>query len=185
MIGASDPDRSTAALADWAVERIGRGPGGRVLHVECADGSLVRRMGALGFDAAGADPAAHTGSETIVRAGALERLATERRSSLGGLVLSGFTDAVSPASARAVAHLAAVQLQPSGIVVIVSAHPPRPEDGDPITSDLAVRRPLHPVTWCHLLARYGFGEITVSDAAGDLPGPAGPSALYAIVGRRV
>ncbi|MGA8682460.1 MAG: hypothetical protein WB592_18425, partial [Acidimicrobiales bacterium] len=166
---------------DWALERLGRGSGGRVLHVECAEGGLVRRMAAVGYEATGADPAADT-SESILRGGALERLGVERRSSLGGLVLSGVTEEVSPASARAIAHLASSRLRPGGVVVIVSAHPRRPSDDDPITSDLTRRRPLHPVTWCHLLARYGFGEITVFDPSGGAGGATG--ALYAVAGRR-
>ncbi|HXY43143.1 MAG TPA: hypothetical protein VEH29_03055 [Acidimicrobiales bacterium] len=181
-VGCSQPDTSAAALADWALERIGRGPGGRVLHVECADGGLVRRMAACGYDAAGADPAA-VASGRIARGSALERLGAERRSSLGGLVVSGMTDQVSPASARAIAHLASSRLQSGGVVVIVSAHPRPPGGDDPITSDLSLRRPLHPVTWCHLLARYGFAEITVFDPAGTSAAGA-PGALYAVAGRR-
>ena len=180
-IGSTEPDGPAAMVADWALERLGRGSGGRVLHVECAEGGLVRRMAAVGYEATGADPAADT-SESILRGGALERLGVERRSSLGGLVLSGVTEEVSPASARAIAHLASSRLRPGGVVVIVSAHPRRPSDDDPITSDLTRRRPLHPVTWCHLLARYGFGEITVFDPSGGAGGATG--ALYAVAGRR-
>jgi len=182
-IGARDASGADAVVADWAIERIGRRPGGQVLHVECGEGALVARMAELGHTASGADPATEP-SESILRAAALERLGRQARSSLDGLVLSGVTDDVSPASARALAHLAASRLRSDGVVVIVSSHPPAPGRDDPITADLARRRPLHPVTWCHLLARYGFGEITVFDP--QSPDEAGAAeALYGVAGRRV
>jgi hypothetical protein len=151
------------------------------LHVECGEGGLVRRLATLGFDATGADPAAEP-TDTILRGGALEHLGGERRSSLGGLVLSGVTEEVSPASARALAHLAASRLRDGGVVVVVSSHPIASVGADPITSDLALRHPLHPVTWCHLLARFGFREITVLDRAGGSGAGSSTSALYAVAG---
>jgi hypothetical protein len=39
------------------------------------------------------------------------------------------------------------------------------------------------VTWCHLLARYGFGEITVFDPAGQHASALGDG-LYGVAGRR-
>ena len=35
---------------------------------------------------------------------------------------------------------------------------------DPVAADLASGRPMHPVTWCHLLAHYGLSELTMFDA---------------------
>jgi hypothetical protein len=183
-LGAPTTDSAVTVLEDWIVERIGRGPGGSVLHVECGDGALVRRLAEAGFEATGADAAAEASSGTITRASCVEHLGAQRRSSLGGLVLSGATERVSPASARALAHLSSTRLGEGGIAVLVSAHPDRVTDADPITSDLAVRRPMHPVTWCHLLARYGFSEITVFNPgdAGGRPGDGG--VLYAIAATR-
>ena len=182
VLGTQSTDPIITALEDWIVERLGRVAGGRVLHVECGDGAFVQRLNEAGFRASGADPATDMESETISRASGLEHLGAQRRSSLQGVVLSGATERVSPGSARALAHLAATRLRAGGITVLVSPHPDRVDGGDPITSDLA-RRPLHPVTWCHLFARYGFGEITVFD-----PGPADGSgaagALYAVAARR-
>lgn len=180
-IGALDPDVGAELMVGWAIERVGRAPTGRVLHVESGEGGLVARLAAVGFDALGADPAAQP-SETVQRAGALERLGGVQRSSLASLILSGVTDEVSPASARALAHLARSRLQREGTVIVVSAHPRRIDEEDPVTADLTVRRPLHPVTWCHLLARHGFSEITVFDPAGGNPTePTGT--LFAISGR--
>jgi hypothetical protein len=181
-LGARPASPAFTALEDWIVERIGRGPGERVLHVECGGGALVRRLAGAGLRTIGADPATTVESETIKRASGVEFLGAQRRSSLGGLVLSGATERVSPASARALAHLSSTRLLQGGIVVLVSAHPGRMIDDDPISSDLTVRRPLHPVTWCHLLARYGFGEITVFDPGGTgSSGDAG--SFYAIAAR--
>jgi hypothetical protein len=182
LLGTSAQDASLEALADWTIERLGRGPGGRVLHLECADGVLVQRLAVLGYQAEGADPAPAAVSASLVRAGAIERLGAEGRARLGGLVLSGVTERVSPGSARAIAHLASSRLRHGGVVVVVSSHPGARDD-DPIVSDLAVRRPLHPVTWCHLLARYGFGEITVFDPAGQQASSLGQG-LYGVAGRR-
>ncbi len=166
QIGAPDPDAATSLLVDWVVERISRGPGGRMLHVECTEGGLVNRLLDLGYDALGADPMAPP-SEHRIRAGALEYLGVTKRSSLGALVVSGVTDEVTPAGARALAHLARTRLGPGGIVVVVSTHPRATDEEDPITADLNLRRALHPVTWCHLLARYGFVAITVYDPSGS------------------
>ena len=180
VLGTRSTDPAVTALEDWITERLGRVPGGRVLHIECGDGALVRRLNEAGFRATGADPATAMESATIGRASGLEHLGAQRRSSLHGVVLSGATERVSPGSARALAHLAATRLRPGGIAVFVSPHPDRVDGGDPITSDLA-RRPLHPVTWCHLLARYGFGEITVF--APGVAGRSGAGALYAVAAR--
>jgi hypothetical protein len=191
-VGTQSADSGIAAIEDWIVDRVGRRPGGRVLHAECRDGALVRRLSGAGHDASGADPVTAGGNGDagrIVRASALECLGAQRRSSLSGLVLSGVTEDVSPGSARALAHLASTRLERGGIVVLASPHPRRVASGDPITSDLASRRPLHPVTWCHLLARYGFVEITVFDPGdgGNVPAtgtPAAAGSLYAVAARR-
>ena len=183
-LGAPSTNPTTTVLEDWIVDRLRRSGGGRVLHVECGEGALVRRLAVAGFEATGADPATEPQSGTVTRAAALEHLGGQRRSSLHGLVLSGATERVSPGSARAFAHLASTRLQHGGIVVLVSPHPDRVGSADPISSDLAARRPLHPVTWCHLLARYGFGEITVFDPGVHGRHPGGAGALYAIAARR-
>jgi hypothetical protein len=154
-------------LEDWAFERLKQAPGAPVLHVECGDGNFVRRLAANGYSASGADPFGAVESASIRRAGALEALGRTSRSSLGGLILSGVTDRVNAARARSLVHLAASHLRPGAVVIIVSADPERESDGDVIASDLSERRSLHPVTWCHLLGRYGFGLITVED--GDQP----------------
>jgi hypothetical protein len=185
--GADPADRrkdSDRELEDWAVERLTRSAGGPVVHVECGDGALVRRLAAAGLDAAGADPAgtslrgspAGDTADSMVRAGALECLGSCSRSSLGGLVLSGVTERLSPGRARALTHLAATRLRPGAVIVVLSAHP---DDGggDVVSADLSPGRALHPVTWCHLLSRYGLAELTVNDPVAQ------PSHRYAVAAR--
>jgi hypothetical protein len=180
-------------LERWVIERLEGCPPGVVLHVECGDGAFVEALIAAGHEATGADPAAETAGK-FARSGALECLGGEARHCLGGLVVSGATERVTPGSARALIHLASTRLRPGGIVVLVSAHPSAGA-GDPISADLASRRPLHPVTWCHLLARFGFAEITVFDrdtefgragsvAAGNVPEAEGTRGAYAVAARR-
>jgi len=181
---ANGPRNAQRELEDWAIERLGRAGGGPIVHVECGDGALVRRLAGAGFDSAGADPAgdavrgspAVTTTDSVVRAGALEFLGSCSRSSLGGLVLSGITERLSPGRARALTHLAATRLRPGGVVVVISAHPDNGA-GDVVSADLSPGRPLHPVTWCHLLSRYGLAELTVNDPVGQ------PSHRYAVAAR--
>lgn len=183
--GGDRAEEGDRELEDWAVERLTRSGGGPIIHVECGDGTLVRRLAKAGFDSAGADPAgsASRGSpegdttHSVVRAGALEFLASCTKSSLGGLVLSGVTERLSPGRARALAHLAATRLRPGAVIVVVSAHPDH-GGGDVISADLSPGRPLHPVTWCHLLSRYGLAELTVNDPVGR------SSHHYAVAARR-
>ena len=172
------------AIEDLVADRLLRHGVPHVVHAECGDGSLLRRLSEHGLPGEGADPAwdgaadAGRAGETggphgevggrlqVVRAGALEYLGGKRSGSLGALVLSGITDGLRPSSARALVHLAAGKLRRGGTVAIVSRRPGSLADMDPIGADLSAKRPLRPVTWCHLLSRYGFGDITVHDEAG-------------------
>ncbi len=164
-------------LADTGIDRFLEeqlgSPGGPVLHLESGDGLLVERLRAEGLDARGADPRHRQGRE---RRGALEALAETPRESLGGLVLSGVTDRVTPSSARALAQLAATRLAPGARLVLFSANPVPLRQSDPVASDLSPGRPLHPVTWCHLLARLGLEEIVVRESA--------EGSAYAVAARR-
>ena len=128
---------------------------GPVVHAECGDGGLVEQMLALGLDARGADPdlgERRAGRSTrLSAAGALEYLGAFPTGSLGGLVLTGAVERQRPGGARALARLAASRLAPGAAVVLVSCWPESTTLADPVAADLSGRRPLHPVTWCHLL----------------------------------
>ncbi len=154
-LGDADLDRFVAARFTGR-----RGP---VLHAECGDGRLVARLREAGVDIRGVDPRL---ADREQRRGALEALAGAEKASLSGILLSGTTDRVTPGSARALARLAATRLAPGGALVLLSAAPGPRDESDPVLSDLSRGRPLHPVTWCHLLARLGLEEISVRETAG-------------------
>jgi hypothetical protein len=166
-------------LLAWAVERLSTpaAPGDQlppwpVLHVECGDGRVVEALGARGLDARGADPrlSDRSGGDTsIVAAGALEYLGATASETLGGVLLSGVVDRLRPGAARALAQLVARCLAPGGVVVLVSARPEVIVAIDPVAADLAPGRPMHPVTWCHLLARFGLSELTVFEPDASEP----------------
>jgi len=166
-------------LLDWVLERLAATASlgdaeaaGLVLHAECGDGRVVEVLAARGHDARGADPqrSARAGGDTnIVAAGALEYLAATPSDSLNGLLLTGVVDRLRPGAARALAHLAARRLAPGGVVVLVSMRPEVAVAMDPVAADLASGRPVHPVTWCHLLARYGLSELAVFEPDASEP----------------
>jgi len=180
------------ATIGWVLERL-ESVSGRVAHVECGDGWLLRRL-AEHHEVAGADPAAPGGEAGagiagagIARAGGLEWLGRQPNGSLGGIVCSEMTDRMRPGSARALCQVIAKRLAPGGVVVVLGTSPESLLLEDPVAADLRPGRPFHPVTWCHLLARYGLEAITVRDpAAGTtraLPSPAGANG-YAVAAKR-
>lgn len=158
-----------ADLEDWVLDHVARpSASGRAVHVECGSGELLGRLERAGFAAFGADPSAGGAPPDVrvARAGALGYLGGLERSSLEALVLTGVTETLSPRAARALVHLASTRLRPGGRLAVLSARPGVLEASDPVRADLTPGRPLHPVTWCHLLARYGFSEVTVRDEGG-------------------
>jgi hypothetical protein len=143
-----------------------------VVHAECSDGRVVEALVARGIDARGADPhrpARANGNTNIVAAGALEYLGATPSDTLDGILLTGVVDRLRPGAARALAELVASRLAPGGVVVLVSARPEAAAAVDPVASDLAPGRPVNPVTWCHLFARYGLSGLSVFDAEGSEP----------------
>jgi len=185
--GALHPTIEGPLLA-WVLEHLGGAEasedapelGRLVLHAECGDGRVVEALAARGLDARGADPrrsSRASGDTNIAAAGALEYLGATPNGTLDGLLLSGVVDQLRPGAARALAHLAASRLKPGGVVVLVSARPEATVAIDPVAADLAPGRPLHPVTWCHLLARYGLTELGVFEPDATDPDVFAVSAL--------
>jgi hypothetical protein len=176
-------------LLAWVVERLSAAvpngaqeAAGLVLHAECGDGRVVEALAARGFQARGADPGAAAradGDSRIVAAGALEYLGATVSGTLDGLLLTGVVDRLRPGDGRVLAQLAARCLAPGGVVVLVSARPEAVVALDPVAADLAHRRPLHPVTWCHLLARYGLSVLAVFEPETSEPD------LFAISAQRL
>jgi hypothetical protein len=159
------------SLLDWILDRLAAAGAEDatdaprlVLRVECGDGRIVDALAARGLDARGADPrlaARAAGASKIVGAGGLEYLGATPADTLDGLLLTGVVDRLRPGAARALAHLAASRLASGGVVVLVSARPEVAVAIDPVAADLASGRPIHPVTWCHLLARYGLSRLEI------------------------
>ena len=178
------------ALLKWTLDRLSSAPqheGGPrpVLHAECGDGRLVELLAARGLDARGADPgfsARARGDASIVAGGALEYLGATPPASFDGLLLTGVVERLRPGAARALARLAARSLAPGGVVVLVSARPEANMAKDPVTADLALGRPLHPVTWCHLLAQSGMLDLEVFEPDASDPDAREPE-LFAVSAR--
>ena len=166
-------------LLAWVLERLSaaapepaRAVPALVLHAECGDGRVVEALAARGLDARGADPRAAVradGDTRIVAAGALEYLGATLSGTLDGLLLTGVVDRLRPGGGRALAQLAARCLAPGGVVVLVSTRPEAVVAMDPVAADLAHGRPLHPVTWCHLLARYGLSVLATFEPDSSEP----------------
>jgi hypothetical protein len=186
--GTTHPSIEGPLLA-WVLERLSaaapkeaREVPGLVLHAECGDGRVVEALAARGLDARGADPRSPVradGDTRIVAAGALEYLGATLSGTLDGLLLTGVVDRLRPGEGRALAQLAARCLAPGGVVVLVSARPEAVVAMDPVAADLAHGRPLHPVTWCHLLARYGLSVLATFE-----PDPSEPD-VFAVSAQRL
>jgi hypothetical protein len=172
--------RVEGPLFDWVLDKLSRevdrdratDATRMVVHAECSDGRVVEALVARGIDARGADPhrpARANGNTNIVAAGALEYLGATPSDTLDGILLTGVVDRLRPGAARALAELVASRLAPGGVVVLVSARPEAAAAVDPVASDLAPGRPVNPVTWCHLFARYGLSGLSVFDAEGSEP----------------
>jgi hypothetical protein len=199
-LAAASPKRQPSIdgpLLTWVLERLsssatGLGAGGdpgrrrSVLHAECGDGRIVEALAARGLDARGTDPrwSVRSGAEAnIVAGGALEYLGAAPPASFDGLLLTGVVDRLRPGAARALAQLAARSLAPGGVVVLVSTRPEANVAMDPVAADLAPGGPLHPVTWCHLLASYGLGDLAVFEPDASDPAAHEPE-LFAVSARR-
>ena len=180
-------------LLTWVLERLSAAksqevPGrpGLVLHAECGDGRFVKMLAARGLDARGADPRSSVraaGTGKIVAAGTLEYLAATQSETFDGILLTGVVDRLRPGAARALAQLAARALAPGGVVVLVSARPEVTVAMDPVAADLAPGRPLHPVTWCHLLAHFGLSELAVFEPDPSTSDASEPD-VFAVSARR-
>jgi hypothetical protein len=164
-------------LEAWIQSVLGhvRGAPGRVLHAECGEGRLVRAMMDAGLDAYGVEPRGPLVDRAV--ADQLEawpdepvsHLASVADGFLGGIVLSGCLDRVSLSRQRRLVDLAWSKLAPGGRVVLLACQPERWAEAVPVLeADLAPGRPLHAVTWAHLLERTRFGGIQIIDGRADV-----------------
>lgn len=166
-----DPGASWWAKA--AVDAL-QGQRGRVLHADCANGSLVEALLAAGVDAYGIDAdelaveeAADRGLDVRAES-VLDHLDVVAEEALTGMVLSGSVQWLHPNERNRLVDLVASRLAPGGVLVIHSATPERWAAGaSPLVSDLAPGHPLHAETWTYLLADRGFAATDVTVGGED------------------
>lgn len=161
-------------LSEWEQPVLGHlaGVTGRVLHAECGGGAMVQTLRGAGIDAYGVDPRGPL-VDAAVAAGLeawpddpVSHLGAVAEGSLAGLVLSGCVDRLPLGRQRLLVELAAAKLAPGGRVAILAVNPERwPEAVPALEADLAPGRPLHAVTWAHLLGRARFENPTTTDGA--------------------
>jgi hypothetical protein len=150
---------------------------GRVLHTECGNGALLTPLSEAGADVYGVEPverlvvAASQAGLDVRADDAIEHLRALPDGSLGGLILSGATDALPLGDVLELADRAGMVVKPGGTTIVISAGPP----SDPIIADLSPGRPLHAETWVHLLSGRGYEKATVHQ---------GTHGAYAVVARR-
>lgn len=174
IVDAASGDGPDAWWTTPAIEAAARAHG-RVLVAVCGDGWMVRRLGEGGVDAYGLDPrqgkimAAEIAGLDLRDEEILTHLASVADARLGGVVLSGVTEAMLPAQRQHLLDRLAAVLAPEAVVVVHSVHPDalRDDSLDP-GLDLAGSRPLRPATWVALLHAQGFEAAAVhADDGGD------------------
>jgi len=135
---------------------------GRVLHAACADGWLVRALGARGVDAYGIDPragvtaAAELDGTDLREEPLLDHLRAVGSGSLAGVVLTGVTEGLGVSERDELLRLLTQRLRSgtagTGSVVVIHSLTPAAwfaEDA-PVEADLAPGRPVRAATWAKL-----------------------------------
>jgi SAM-dependent methyltransferase len=155
-------DPGTSWWADGAVAALS-GTGGRVLHADCATGTLLDALLAGGVDAYGVDPSeamveASVGRGLDVRAESLlGHLDVVADDALAGMVVTGSVEWLHPNERDRLVRMVGSRLAVDGILVLHSATPESwMGSTSPVISDLAPGRPLHAETWVQLLGDQGF-----------------------------
>ena len=155
-----------------------RGVEGRILHAECGSGQLLRVLSGEGRDAYGVDPRGPLVDQAVTHGfeafpdDPLTHLGAVGDGTLGGVVLSGWVDRAALGRQRMLIETVATKLAGGGRLVLIAAAPGQwARRVAPLESDLAPGRPLHAVTWAHLLSTAGFEQVEVTDGpvTGELP----------------
>jgi hypothetical protein len=148
-----------------AVAAVAKAPG-RILHVACGDGWLVRRITESGGDAYGVDPRsqivdrAELGVLDLRGESVSDHLRSVAAAGLGALVLSGIVDGMAPGERAQLLTLIGTRLAPGGTLVVHSATRTSWEsEGAPVDVDLSPGRPLRPEAWCRLLQQSGYEAV--------------------------
>jgi hypothetical protein len=167
-----DGQASALPPGPWAdvVVTAMRGVSGRILHAECGAATLVGALESAGLDGYGVQPgerAALGASDLAVDVrteDTIEHLRDLAPASLGGIVLSGSVERLTPSGQIEMAKLAASRLGPAGVLVIISVSPAAwTRSRSAVTTDLAPGRPLHAETWVAILHSVGFASPVVHE----------------------
>lgn len=183
LAGSPDSFDSVRALIDdeatdtWSEAVLGqmKFAQGRVLHLGCGRGELVRALQGSGVDAYGVESVQDMVTVGMTEApvvdlrpdAPLEHLAKLAPSSLGGIVVSDVTNGM-PAGARLKMLDRIAEILPKGApIAIVATNPRAWESGveSVVAADLAPGRPFHAETWKFLLEQHGCTEIEIQDEA--------------------
>jgi hypothetical protein len=156
-----------------AVAAAAKAPG-RILHVACGDGWLVRRMVAAGGDAYGVDPRprlvgdAELGGLDLRVEPAGAHLRAVAPAGLAAVVLSGTVDGMAGTERAQLLAAIGTRLAPGGTLVVHSVSRQAWDSPDaPPEADLAPGRPLRPDTWCSLLEQSGYEAVEHAGPGGD------------------
>jgi len=159
----------------WSADALSAlsGAKGPVLHAECGAGGLLRALRGAGIDGYGLDPAradASSPPELDVRTEPLvDHLRLLPPGSLGGAVLEGSVQWLGPTASGELVALLATRIGRSGTLVVASLTPEAwARSGDPVLTDLAPNRPLHPETWSYILTHNGFRDVEINRGGEDL-----------------
>lgn len=161
---------------------------GRLLIADCDNGYLVSHLAKRGLDCYGIDSYGE-GLDNPVDSLDLrweeirEHLSKIADSALGGIVLQGSIDLISPEERIDLAIEVKRVLAPGGTVAIASIDPQTYQLSPDfiIQRDLAPGSPFAPETWRHVLSRMSFTEISSTAlegfhlTIGRLPSQIGPA----------
>jgi hypothetical protein len=164
--------RADAWWVEPAVAAVAKAPG-RILHVACGDGWLVRRVMAAGGDAYGVDPrprvteTAELGTLDLRSELIGEHLRAVASAGLGAMVVSGTVEGMAAAERSQLLTAIGTRLAPGGTLLIHSVTRATWEAPDaPPETDLAAGRPLRPESWCALLEQSGYEAVAQSGPGG-------------------
>jgi hypothetical protein len=156
---------------------------GSVIHGESGNGSLLRALRALGYQASGIEPRAErvwagAGDPTVALGEVTDRLGEVADGELAGVILSGCIDRLDLPGKLLLTELALSKTAPGATVAVLPTDQQAFADACPVTAlDLAPGRPLHPETWSAVFARVGLAEVRWYR-------PEGGGLTHAVVGRR-
>ncbi len=164
-------ENSTPWWHEPAVGQLGS-VSGRILVAACGEGSLVGDLISRGLDAYGADPRRDVTLESasgldLRNEGVLDHLEAVADDMLGGIVLTGVTEALLPAQ-RTWLLRALERTARTDAVFILHVVTPEALQGDrlPVALELAGVTPLRPATWVTLLRERGL-SVTIVEAEHD------------------